>query len=171
MDETACSEVDHLSEQKCLRSQTVQHSLHIHRQIIRIQINSIFYLVLILLFTQRFSFRLGYFLDKGSILLLHFVPCCICTIRARAHNEYSGLSHNYVLLHFAVVPQDMTSRELLQQRTTLANGDTAWRQAPLVVAALEGRLAVLDGVHRLDMGTLSVLKRQVKKLTSLKLIT
>jgi len=94
MDETACSEVDHLSEQKCLRSQTVQHSLHIHRQIIRIQINSIFYLVLILLFTQRFSFRLGYFLDKGSILLLHFVPCCICTIRARAHNEYSGLSHN-----------------------------------------------------------------------------
>ena len=32
----------------------------------------------------------------------------------------------------------------------------------MVVAALEGRLAVLDGVHRLDMGTLSVLKRQVK---------
>ena len=102
-------------------------------------------------------------------MLLHFVPCCICTIGARAHNEYSGLLHNYVLLHFTVVPQDMTSRELLQQRTTLANGDTAWRQAPLVVAALEGRLAVLDGVHRLDMGTLSVLKRQVKM--SLKLIT
>ena len=55
----------------------------------------------------------------------------------------------------------MTSRELLQQRTTLANGDTTWRLSPLVVAALEGRLAVLDGVHRLDMGTLAVLKRQV----------
>lgn len=53
----------------------------------------------------------------------------------------------------------MTSRELLQQRSTLANGDTTWRLAPLVVAALEGRLAVLDGVHRLDMGTLAVIKR------------
>lgn len=53
----------------------------------------------------------------------------------------------------------MTSRELLQQRNTLANGDTTWRLAPLVVAALEGRMAVLDGVHRLDMGTLAVIKR------------
>ena len=53
------------------------------------------------------------------------------------------------------------SRELLQQRTTLANGDTTWRLSTLVVAALDGRLAVLDGVHRLDMGTLAVLKRQV----------
>lgn len=55
--------------------------------------------------------------------------------------------------------QDMTSRELLQQRTTEENGDTSWRISPLVEAALKGRLAVLDGVHRVDTGTLAVLKR------------
>ena len=53
----------------------------------------------------------------------------------------------------------MTSRELLQQRSTLPNGDTTWRMSPLITAALKGRLAVLDGVHRLDTGTLAVLKR------------
>lgn len=55
--------------------------------------------------------------------------------------------------------QDMTSRELLQQRTTDNNGDTSWRVSPLVEAALKGRLAVLDGIHRVDIGTLAVLKR------------
>ena len=30
--------------------------------------------------------------------------------------------------------QDMTARDLLQQRTTLANGDTVWRFSPLVEA-------------------------------------
>lgn len=66
---------------------------------------------------------------------------------------------NFQLSCILLLVQDMTSRELLQQRSTLANGDTTWRLAPLVVAALEGRLAVLDGVHRLDMGTLAVIKR------------
>jgi MoxR-like ATPase len=52
--------------------------------------------------------------------------------------------------------QDMTSRELLQQLSTLPNGDTTWRTSPLVNAAREGKLALLDGLHP---GTLSVLKR------------
>ena len=54
---------------------------------------------------------------------------------------------------------DMTARDLCQQRVTLPNGDTSWRLTPLVDAALKGRLAVLDGVNRLDMGTLAVLQR------------
>ena len=62
-------------------------------------------------------------------------------------------------LYMYIPFQDMTSRELFQQRSTLANGDTTWRLSPLVTAAIEGRLAVLDGVHRLDTGTLGVLKR------------
>ena len=57
------------------------------------------------------------------------------------------------LLGYEVEPimlyQDMTSRDLLQQRTTTANGDTVWRYSPLVTAALEGKMAVLDGVHRI----------------------
>ena len=34
-----------------------------------------------------------------------------------------------------------------------------WLRTPLVTAALNGSLAVLDGVHRLDPSTLSVLQR------------
>ncbi|XP_005100871.1 von Willebrand factor A domain-containing protein 8 [Aplysia californica] len=71
------------------------------------------------------------------------------------------------LLGYHVEPimlyQDMTSRDLLQQRTTLANGDTVWRPTPLVTAALEGNLAVLDGVHRVNAGSFSVLHRLVSE--------
>merc|ERR1711963_869715 len=57
--------------------------------------------------------------------------------------------------------QDMTARDLLQQRTTLPSGDTVWRYSPLVQAALEGKMAVLDGVHRMHKGTLAVLHRLI----------
>ncbi|GFO07343.1 von Willebrand factor a domain-containing protein 8-like [Plakobranchus ocellatus] len=59
--------------------------------------------------------------------------------------------------------QDMTSRDLLQQRTTMPDGDTTWRYTPLVTAALEGSLAVLDGVHRVNAGSFSVLHRLVSE--------
>uniref|UniRef100_A0AAQ5Y816 von Willebrand factor A domain-containing protein 8 n=1 Tax=Amphiprion ocellaris TaxID=80972 RepID=A0AAQ5Y816_AMPOC len=54
---------------------------------------------------------------------------------------------------------DMTARDLLQQRYTLPNGDTAWRPSPLVTAAIEGKLLLLDGIHRVNLGTLAVLSR------------
>ncbi|XP_075708404.1 von Willebrand factor A domain-containing protein 8 isoform X2 [Rhinoderma darwinii] len=57
--------------------------------------------------------------------------------------------------------QDMTARDLLQQRYTLPNGDTAWRQSPLVMAALEGKLVILDGIHRVNPGTLAILQRLI----------
>merc|ERR1712013_117303 len=56
---------------------------------------------------------------------------------------------------------DMTARDLLQQRTTTETGDTVWRLSPLVEAAIEGKLAVLDGLHRVHRGTLAVLQRLV----------
>lgn len=55
----------------------------------------------------------------------------------------------------------MTARDLLQQRMTLPNGDTAWRPSPLVTAAINGSLAILDGLHRINAGTLAVLQRCV----------
>lgn len=58
-----------------------------------------------------------------------------------------------------ILYQDMTSRDLLQQRTTLENGDTVWKFSPLVTAALEGKIAVLDGLNRIHPSTLSVLHR------------
>ncbi|XP_044761445.1 von Willebrand factor A domain-containing protein 8 [Coccinella septempunctata] len=60
-----------------------------------------------------------------------------------------------------VLYQDMTSRDLIQQRSTLDNGDTIWVFSPLVNAALEGKIAILDGIHRIHPSTLSVLHRLV----------
>ncbi|GBP05227.1 von Willebrand factor A domain-containing protein 8 [Eumeta japonica] len=60
-----------------------------------------------------------------------------------------------------VLYQDMTARDLVQQRTTLDNGDTVWRNSALVDAALKGNLAVLDGLHRIHPSTLAVLHRLV----------
>ena len=56
---------------------------------------------------------------------------------------------------------DMTARDLLQQRTTTDSGDTVWRLSPLIEAALEGKMAVLDGLHRVHRGTLAVLQRLI----------
>lgn len=64
-----------------------------------------------------------------------------------------------ILFAILTTEQDMTSRDLLQQRITLANGDTSWRYSPLVLAALEGSIAELDGIHRVNPGTLAVLQR------------
>ncbi|XP_012146606.2 von Willebrand factor A domain-containing protein c12.2 isoform X1 [Megachile rotundata] len=60
-----------------------------------------------------------------------------------------------------VLYQDMTSRDLIQQRTTLSTGDTVWKNSPLVDAALQGKLAVLDGINRIDPSTLAILHRLV----------
>ena len=58
--------------------------------------------------------------------------------------------------------RDMTARDLLQQRVTdPRTGNTGWRNSPLVEAALRGRIAVLDGIHRLDPGTLASLQSLV----------
>lgn len=65
-----------------------------------------------------------------------------------------GYSIQPVLLH-----KDMTARDLLQQRTTDRNGDTVWKNSPLITAAIEGSLAVLDGLHRCDPSTITVLQR------------
>ncbi|CAH1119198.1 unnamed protein product [Phaedon cochleariae] len=60
-----------------------------------------------------------------------------------------------------VLYQDMTSRDLTQQRTTLENGDTVWKSSALVRAAIDGKIAVLDGINRIHPSTLTVLHRLV----------
>ncbi|XP_072301028.1 von Willebrand factor A domain-containing protein 8 [Eucyclogobius newberryi] len=73
---------------------------------------------------------------------------------AREFGGILGYSIESVMLY-----QDMTARDLLQQRFTLPNGDTAWRPSPLVTAAMEGKLLLLDGIHRVNLGSLAVLSR------------
>ncbi|XP_051566216.1 von Willebrand factor A domain-containing protein 8-like [Myxocyprinus asiaticus] len=79
---------------------------------------------------------------------------CGKSVIAREFAEMLGYSIEPIMLY-----QDMTARDLLQQRYTLPNGDTAWRASPLVAAAQEGKLVLLDGIHRVNLGTLAVLSR------------
>ncbi|KAH8070240.1 ATPase [Aureococcus anophagefferens] len=50
--------------------------------------------------------------------------------------------------------KDMGARDLTMRRVTDARGNTEWRRSPLIEAALDGGLAVLDGAHRLAPGVL-----------------
>ena len=42
----------------------------------------------------------------------------------------------------------MSARDLLQSRVTMPSGDTKWQWSPLIEACVTGRVAVLDGIHR-----------------------
>ncbi|KAM5289381.1 von Willebrand factor A domain-containing protein 8 [Ctenodactylus gundi] len=81
---------------------------------------------------------------------------CGKTVIAKNFADALGYHVEPIMLY-----QDMTARDLLQQRYTLPNGDTAWRASPLVTAALEGKLVLLDGIHRVNAGTLAVLQRLI----------
>uniref|UniRef100_A0A674IG47 von Willebrand factor A domain-containing protein 8 n=1 Tax=Terrapene triunguis TaxID=2587831 RepID=A0A674IG47_9SAUR len=81
---------------------------------------------------------------------------CGKTVIAKEFANMLGYNIEPVMLY-----QDMTARDLVQQRYTLPNGDTAWRPSPLVTAALDGKLVILDGIHRVNSGTLAVLQRSI----------
>ncbi|GBG33165.1 von Willebrand factor A domain-containing protein 8 [Hondaea fermentalgiana] len=51
--------------------------------------------------------------------------------------------------------KDMSSRDLIQKRSTREDGSTEWVLSPLVEAAIRGDLLVLDGVDRLQADTLA----------------
>jgi hypothetical protein len=57
----------------------------------------------------------------------------------------------------------MTARDLLQRRSTDEFGATTWTPSPLTTAMARGNLVVLDGVHRLPVGTLSAILRLINE--------
>ncbi|XP_066591206.1 von Willebrand factor A domain-containing protein 8 [Prorops nasuta] len=89
----------------------------------------------------------------------------LCIVGPRGCGKSKSVQKFAELLKYQLEPivlyQDMTSRDLLQQRTTLNNGDTVWKDSPLVTAAIEGKLAVLDGIHRVHSSTIALLHRLV----------
>ncbi|XP_062588748.1 von Willebrand factor A domain-containing protein 8-like [Saccostrea cucullata] len=88
-----------------------------------------------------------------------------CIIGSRGCGKSILVERFAQLLGYELEPimlyQDMTSRDLLQKRITEPNGDTTWMMSPLVEAALNGRLAVLDGLHRINQGSFAVLHRLI----------
>lgn len=89
----------------------------------------------------------------------------ICLIGPRGCGKSTTINKLAEILNFDIEPivlyQDMTARDLIQQRTTELNGDTVWKNSPLIMAALDGKMAVLDGIHRIHPSTLAVLHRLV----------
>ncbi|KAJ9594056.1 hypothetical protein L9F63_014533, partial [Diploptera punctata] len=88
-----------------------------------------------------------------------------CLIGSRGCGKSATINRLAALLNYQIEPivlyQDISFRDLIQQRTTLPNGDTIWQNSPLVTAALEGKMAVLDGIHRIHPSTLAVIHRLV----------
>ena len=70
----------------------------------------------------------------------------------------SRLGHSPVLFSMY---KDMTARDLLQRRATDSNGNTYWEPSPVVNAAINGDLVILDGLDRLSADTLSALQRLI----------
>src|SRR4051812_28959690 len=60
---------------------------------------------------------------------------------------------------FTSLYKDMSARDLLQRRSTTLTGDTIWESSPLVKAALEGSLALLDSADSVMPQTLSTIAR------------
>ncbi|XP_072747214.1 von Willebrand factor A domain-containing protein 8 [Anoplolepis gracilipes] len=100
----------------------------------------------------------------ASMLESHLVSD-FCLIGPKGCGKSTTVRRLADLLGYQVEPivlyQDMTSRDLIQQRTTSLSGDTVWRDSPLVEAALNGKLAVLDGINRIHSSTLAILHRLV----------
>ncbi|CAH2270126.1 jg7660 [Pararge aegeria aegeria] len=100
----------------------------------------------------------------NELLLSHSVGD-FCVVGPKGCGKSLLVSQLAALLGYTIEPivlyQDMTARDLIQQRTTLDNGDTVWKNSALVEAALKGHLAVLDGLHRIHASTLAVLHRLV----------
>ncbi|TPX37183.1 hypothetical protein SmJEL517_g01076 [Synchytrium microbalum] len=57
--------------------------------------------------------------------------------------------------------KDMTARDLLQRRGTRKDGSTFWENTGLVTAALEGKIAILDGLEWVQAGTIASLQRLI----------
>ena len=58
--------------------------------------------------------------------------------------------------------KDMTSNDIFESRRTRPNGDTYWEFSALLKVALDGGIAVLDGIEQIHPGTLASLQRLVK---------
>ena len=76
--------------------------------------------------------------------------------------DYFSDKLNYGTPELICCYKDMTARDLIQRRSTDSSGNTQWHLSPLMSAAVNGKLTVLDGINRLTSDTLSVLGSLIK---------
>lgn len=53
--------------------------------------------------------------------------------------------------------QDLSARDLIEQRVTDIHGNTIWQPSPVIRAAKEGKILILDGIDRLSIDALCIL--------------
>ncbi|KAG0045398.1 von Willebrand factor A domain-containing protein 8 [Gryganskiella cystojenkinii] len=99
-----------------------------------------------------------------SMLLAHSVGD-FCVIGSKGVGK-SALMRNFgrnlgYKVEFIPLYKDMSSRDLLQRRSTTFSGDTIWENSALVKAAMSGALAVMDGIDTLSFGTMVSLQRLI----------
>lgn len=89
----------------------------------------------------------------------------VCLIGSRGCGKSMLITQIAKILKQNIEPmilyQDMTARDFVQQRTTTVTGDTIWRDSPMIRAAKNGSIAILDGIHRIHSSTISILHRLV----------
>ncbi|XP_064542204.1 von Willebrand factor A domain-containing protein 8-like isoform X2 [Drosophila montana] len=97
-----------------------------------------------------------------SSLVQSYAVGDVCLLGKRGVGKLTLTKQLLHLLHqspeLMMLYEDMTSSDLLQQRITNVEGDTIWRDSPLVRAAKTGSVAVLNGLHRLHKSTAVVLQ-------------
>ncbi|RCI05809.1 von Willebrand factor A domain-containing protein 8, partial [Rhizopus stolonifer] len=100
----------------------------------------------------------------SSMVLVHAGNKDICLLGTQKGVGKSALVRQFArrlgyTIDYIPLYRDMSSRDLLQRRSTTIKGDTIWENSLLVEAAVLGRLAVLDGIEALSYGTLNTLQR------------
>jgi len=102
-----------------------------------------------------------------GMLQSHCIGRDLCLIGSRGSGKsfiarQFAAALGYAPVETLFVYADMTSRDLLQRRTTGNEAETLWQPTPLAIALRTGRLAILDGVNRLPQGTISALLRLIE---------
>eukprot|EP01047_Picozoa_sp_COSAG01_P017994 COSAG01_NODE_965_length_12401_cov_3.496098_7_plen_426_part_00 len=103
----------------------------------------------------------------SGMLQSHSTGRDLCLIGGRGSGKtfiarQFALALGYAPVETLFIYADMTSRDLLQRRTTGASKQTLWQPTPLAIALRTGRLAILDGINRMPLGTISALLRLIE---------
>ena len=103
----------------------------------------------------------------ASMVQSAYIGKDLCIIGARGEGKSYIAHHFAACLGYAQVEtlflfEDMTARDLLQRRSTNSAGESVWQPTPLTNAIKHGRLCILDGLDRLQAGTIATLVRLVQ---------
>ncbi|KAI8820228.1 AAA domain-containing protein [Fimicolochytrium jonesii] len=102
----------------------------------------------------------------SRIAQAHALGADMCLVGPKGSGKTTAIMRFAALFGFETetlhMYRDMTARDVLQRRGTRSDGSTFWENSGLVRAALEGKIAVLDGLHWVRAGTIAALQRLVQ---------